>query len=88
MLPLKFSSARSRSSRLILGHAAGEQAVTNAMGIKTAFHCHHLLAQPLANLGEGLPFPIVQPDAALNLMAQDAVLRHQIFVAEQPCLLH
>jgi hypothetical protein len=38
MLPLKFSSARSRSILLIRSRAAGKQPVTNAVWIKTDFH--------------------------------------------------
>ena len=55
MLPLKFSSARSRSILPILGRAAGEQPVTNAVWIKTGFHLvANVLTCPVL-LGE-IPF--------------------------------
>jgi hypothetical protein len=46
-----------------------------------------LLAELFTNLREGLPLPIAQPDAALNLLAQKAILRHQVFVAQQEFLI-
>jgi hypothetical protein len=46
-----------------------------------------LLAKFSPNLGKGLPLGIAAPDAALNLPAQLAILRHQVFIAEQEFLV-
>ena len=40
-----------------------------------------LLAQLLADLGQSLALAITQPHASLDLVAQDAILRHQVLVA-------
>jgi hypothetical protein len=46
-----------------------------------------LLAELLADLGEGLPLAIIQPDASFKLVAQDAILRHQVLVTQQQFLI-
>ena len=46
-----------------------------------------LLAQLLADHGEGLALAITQPEATFELVAEDAVFRHQIFVAQQQFLI-
>ena len=50
--------------------------------------CQSLLAQLLADLGEGFPLPVSQVDAAGDLLAEKPVLRHQVLVAEQEFLVH
>jgi hypothetical protein len=46
-----------------------------------------LLAQLLADLRQGLALAIVEPEVSLYLVAQDAVLRDQIFIAHQQFLI-
>jgi hypothetical protein len=46
-----------------------------------------LLAELLADLGEGLTLAIIQPDTPLKLVAQDPILRHEIFIAQQQLLI-
>jgi hypothetical protein len=41
-----------------------------------------LLAQLLADLGQGFALAVSQPHTARNLMTQDAILCHQILVAQ------
>lgn len=50
--------------------------------------CQRLLAQLLANGLQGFPFAIAQPHAALYLVAEDTVLRHQRLVPEEEVLVH
>jgi hypothetical protein len=42
-----------------------------------------LLPQLLADLRQGLALAVTQPDAPCDLVAQDAILRHQVLVAQQ-----
>jgi hypothetical protein len=42
-----------------------------------------LLAQLLADVRQGLSFVVTQPEAPLNLVAYEAILRDQIFIAHQ-----
>ncbi len=46
-----------------------------------------LLAQLLADLCEGFALAVGQVDPSLDLLTQDAVLRRQVFVAEQEGLV-
>src|SRR5438876_4928915 len=46
-----------------------------------------LLAELLANHGEGFALAVTQVYAPLDLMAQDAILRHQILVAQEQFLI-
>ena len=41
----------------------------------------------MADHGKGLALAITQPDATFELVAEDAVFRHQIFVAQQQFLI-
>jgi hypothetical protein len=50
--------------------------------------CQSLLAQPLADLGEGFPLPVSQAYAAGDLVTEKPVLRHQVFVAQQEFFVH
>ena len=50
--------------------------------------CKRLLAQPLADLGEGLPLPVSQAYAAGDLLTEKPVLRHQVLVTQQEFLVH
>jgi hypothetical protein len=42
-----------------------------------------LLPQLLADLCQGLALAVTQPGAPCDLVAQDAILRHQVLVAQQ-----
>ena len=60
----------------------------NRVGLDDRRHfLQSLLAQPLAEHGEGLGLAITQPEATVELVAEDAVFRHQIFIAQQQFLI-
>jgi hypothetical protein len=64
----------------LLGH---ERAVPaeNRVGLDDLRHfLQSLLSQPLADLGQGLALAVTQPHAPFDLIAQDAILRHQVLV--------
>ena len=46
-----------------------------------------LLPQLVADLSQGLALTVAQPEAPLDLAAQDAILRHQVLVAQQEFLI-
>jgi hypothetical protein len=46
------------------------------------------LAQLLTDLGQGLALGVIEPDSPLDLVTQDAIFGHQIFIAEQEFLIH
>ena len=50
--------------------------------------CQSLLAQLLADLGEGFALAVSQAYAAGDLLAEKPILRHQVLVAEQKFLVH
>jgi hypothetical protein len=54
----------------------------NRLGLDDRRHfLQSLLAQPVANLREGLALAVAQPDAPFELVAEGAVFRHQVLVA-------
>jgi hypothetical protein len=56
----------------------------NGVGLDDRRHVlQSLLAQPVANIRQGLAFAVAQPDAPFELVAQDAILRHQVLVTQQ-----
>ena len=46
-----------------------------------------LLAQRLTDVSQCLAFAITQPEASLDLVSEDTVFRHQLFVAQQQFLI-
>src|SRR5262249_26284955 len=67
----------------LLGHEFAMPA-ENCLGLNDLSHSlEGLLAQLLADHGEGLALAITQPDAPFKLVTEDAVFRHQVLVAQQ-----
>ena len=53
----------------------------DGVGFDNAGHLRQrLLPELYADLGEGLTFPITQPDTPLELLTQDAILCDQVLV--------
>jgi hypothetical protein len=46
-----------------------------------------LLAQFLTNLGQGLALGVTQLDTSFDLVTEDAIFSHQVFVTEQEFLI-
>ena len=60
----------------------------NRVGLDDRGHfLQGLLAQLLADLGQGLALAVAQPDTPLDLMAEDAIFGHQVLVAQQQFLI-
>jgi hypothetical protein len=61
----------------------------NGLGCNDRRHLlQRLLAQLLANLGQAPSLRISQLDTTSELLAQDTVFRHQVFVVQQEFLMH
>jgi hypothetical protein len=60
----------------------------NGIGLDDRGHfLQGLLPQLLADGGQRRAFAIRQPHTACDLVAQDAILRHQVFVTQEECLV-
>src|SRR5262249_41885968 len=71
----------------LLGHQCAVPA-ENRLRLDDRRHVlQSLLAQPGANLREGLPCGFRQPDTPFDLGAQEAIFRHQVLIAEQQFLI-
>jgi len=71
----------------LLGHQCAVPA-EHRVGLDDLGHfLQRLLPQFGADLGQGLPLAVTQPHAPCDLMAQDAILCHQVFMAQQQCLI-
>ena len=71
----------------LLGHELAVPA-ENRVGLDDRGHfLQGLLAQLLADLGQGLALAITQPHTPCDLVAQDAIFRHQVLVAQQQFLI-
>ena len=76
-----------RGAIKLLGHKFAVPAKDRLGFDDRGYFLQSLLAQPVTNLREGLPFGIRQPDTHFDLVAQDAIFRHQVLVAEQQFLI-
>ena len=61
----------------------------NRVGFDNRRHLlQRLLAQLLADFGERLALAVVELDAPFDLLAQDAILCHQVLIAQEELLIH
>src|SRR6266446_4598086 len=71
----------------LLGYACAVPA-ENGVGRDNRGHfLQRLLPQLVADLGQGLPLAVTQPHAPFELIAEDAILRRQVLVTQQQCLI-
>src|SRR5712691_241143 len=60
----------------------------NRVGLDDRGHLlQGLLAEFLADCGQGFAFTVTQPDAPLDLVAEDAIFRDQVLIAQQQFLI-